>query len=77
MPDLEELAQLGAQKVLQECLTLKSGEVVAIFYDEKTAEPANLLIAAARRLGLQLRVKANLDGRSRIFCGAGNARALR
>jgi hypothetical protein len=57
MPDLKELAQQGAQKVLQECLALKSGEVVAIFFDERTTEPAHLLIAAAHRLGLELRVR--------------------
>jgi hypothetical protein len=57
MPDLEELAQQGAQKVLQECLALRSGEVVAIFFDETTAEAAHVLIGAAKRLRLELRVR--------------------
>jgi hypothetical protein len=57
MPDLKELAEQGAEKVLQECLALKSGEVAAIFYDERTSAPAHLLIDAAHRLGLKLRVR--------------------
>jgi Thermophilic metalloprotease (M29) len=57
MPDLKELAQKGAEKVLQECLALKAGEVVAVFFDEGTSEPAHLLIGAAESLGLDLRVR--------------------
>jgi len=57
MPEIEKLAQQGARKVLQECLALKRGEVVAIFFDENTSAAAHVLIAAAERLGLELRVR--------------------
>jgi len=67
MPDLQELAQQGAQKVLQECLALKAGEVLAIFFDERTSEPAHLLIAAARLLDLELRVRQVSTAEQELF----------
>ena len=57
MLDIKELAQKGAEKVLLECLALKNGEALAVFFDEGTSEPAHLLISVAERLGLDLCVR--------------------
>jgi hypothetical protein len=57
MPHIKQLAEEGARKVLQECLALKRGDVVAIFFDEGTSDAAHALISAAKRLGLRLRVR--------------------
>jgi hypothetical protein len=46
------LAREGARKVLADCLDLKPGNRVSIFYDEETREPAMLLIEEAAQLGL-------------------------
>jgi hypothetical protein len=47
------LAREGARKALADCLELKQGNRISIFYDDETVEPAKLLIEEAYRLGLQ------------------------
>lgn len=46
------LAREGARKVLADCLELRHGNRVSIFYDDETINPASLLIEEANRLGL-------------------------
>jgi hypothetical protein len=53
--DLRELAKQGASKVLAECLRLDAGDVLALFWDETTTEPAELLLEVARDLRLDVR----------------------
>lgn len=53
---------VGAEKVLSECLLLRSGDSLTIFFDETTEEPAKLLISAANKLRLSIttrRVEVN------------------
>jgi hypothetical protein len=50
-----KLAKEGARKVLAECLRLDEYDVLALFWDETTAEPAELLLEAARELRLDVR----------------------
>jgi hypothetical protein len=49
------VAREGARKVLADCLELKHGNRVSIFYDDETVEPAKLLIEEAQRLELQIK----------------------
>jgi hypothetical protein len=48
------LAREGARKVLADCLDLRQGNRVAIFYDDETVDPARLLIEAAGQLELRV-----------------------
>ena len=52
MSQPQDNAKNGARKVLQDCLCLSAGDVVAIFYDETTKDSAELLIDAAKELAL-------------------------
>lgn len=47
-------ARVGARKVLVDCLDLREGDRVSIFYDETTRDPAMLLIEEGKKLGLCL-----------------------
>src|ERR1044071_123634 len=53
--EMRELARQGARKVLAECLKLNNGDVLALFWDETTAAPAQLLLDVARELKLEVR----------------------
>jgi leucyl aminopeptidase (aminopeptidase T) len=70
MAQIEQLAEEGARKVLQECLALKRGEAVAIFFDEGTTEAAQALIVAAKGLGLSLRVRQVSAAEQEAFASA-------
>jgi hypothetical protein len=48
-------AMRGARKVLTECLDLKANDVLALFWDETTADTAQLFLHEARKLGLTVR----------------------
>jgi len=49
------LALQGARKVLTDCIALKSGDVLALFWDETTSDTAEVFLDVARELGLGLR----------------------
>jgi len=51
--DLAEARQ-GAHKVLADCLDLRAGDRVSIFYDQKTREAAMLLLDEGQKLNLRL-----------------------
>jgi len=48
------LAREGARKVLADCLDLRAGNRVSVFYDEETQGPAMLLMEESEKLGLRL-----------------------
>lgn len=53
--NLTRLALKGARKVLSECISLKPGDVLALFWDETTAELAEMILEVARDLKLETR----------------------
>ncbi|MDX6290711.1 MAG: aminopeptidase [Blastocatellia bacterium] len=53
--DFARLAIEGARKVLTECISLKTGDVLALFWDETTADTAQLFLKVARDLGIAAR----------------------
>lgn len=52
-----ESAREGAKKLLSQCLNLNTNDVLALFLDETTAEPAYLVCEVARELGLEVRMR--------------------
>lgn len=44
----------GARKVLTECISLKKGDVLALFWDETTDETAEVFLKTAQELGLDV-----------------------
>ena len=52
---IESQAMEGAERILRECLGLDRGDVLALFWDESTEEPARLIGDAAHRLGIVVR----------------------
>lgn len=53
--EMFELARVGARKVLAECLALKAGDLLALFWDETTAIPARVLVEVAGELDIDVR----------------------
>lgn len=53
--DFARLALEGARKVLTECISLKTGDVLALFWDETTSDTAQMFLEVARNLGLNVR----------------------
>ncbi|HYP27215.1 MAG TPA: aminopeptidase [Blastocatellia bacterium] len=53
--NLIELAKEGARKVLTDCVDLKPGDVLALFWDETTSDTAEVLLEIANEIGLNIR----------------------
>ncbi|HET9530220.1 MAG TPA: hypothetical protein VFQ92_07710, partial [Blastocatellia bacterium] len=53
--DFMDLARVGARKLLAECVDLKPGDVLALFWDETTTDTAQVLLEAAKELNLDIR----------------------
>jgi len=53
--DFMRLAKEGARKVLAECIDLKPGDVLALFWDETTSDTAQLFLDTASELKLDVR----------------------
>ncbi|MDT5062663.1 MAG: aminopeptidase [Acidobacteriota bacterium] len=52
--DFMMLAREGARKVLAECLDLRTGDVLALFWDETTVDTAHFFLDAAGDLGIDI-----------------------
>lgn len=52
--NLARLALAGARKVLTECISLKTGDVLTLFWDETTTETADVFLKVARNLELEV-----------------------
>jgi aminopeptidase len=48
-------ARQGAQKILSDCLSLRPGDVLTVFYDETTLNPARVIIDEGKTLKLFIR----------------------